>query len=117
MSKAILDDQRSLSSAEHFLRRIAKRDVQVPGFTVGTVGQQLQMTSRVFKTEKDSTGVYMRYKLVTSEVLGGFFGSKFNDYFTVSIRSEKGHYETLSQSMNGLGLGAFTYASGETNWY
>lgn len=36
-------------------------------------------------------------------------------YFVVTIRSEKELYESLSQSMNGLRLGAFDYSSGATN--
>ena len=105
------------SSGEQFLRHVTKRDVELPGFTVTTIGQELQMVSKTLMTEKNSTSVYVRYKFVTSEVPGGYFGSRFNDYFTVTIRSARGNYETLSQSMNGLGLGAFDYASGATNWY
>jgi hypothetical protein len=68
-------------------------------------------------TEENSTSVYVRYKFVTSEVPGGFFGTQFNDYFSVTIRSQSGYYTTISKSMNALGLGAFDYASGATNWY
>ncbi len=105
------------SSRDNFFRRITKRDVELPGFSVNTSGQQLQMISRTFMTEKNSTSAYVRYKFITEEVPGGYFGSIFNDYFTVTIRSQGGSYESLSQSMNGLGLGAFDNASGETNWY
>jgi hypothetical protein len=96
------------SSNEQFLRRITKRDVELPGFTVNTFGQALQTVSKTFMTEENSTTVYVRYKFVTSEVPGGFFGTQFNDYFSVTIRSQSGYYTTISQSMN---------ASGATNWY
>jgi hypothetical protein len=57
----------------------------------------------------------VRYRFVTSEVPGGFFGSQYNDYFRVSIRSKKGGQAGESNTMNGLGLGAFD-ASGATAW-
>lgn len=106
-----------LSFRKEFIRHRTRRDVNLPGFVINTSGQTLQMASRVFTTENNSASVYVRYKFVTTEVPGGYFGSIFNDYFVVTIRSEKGLYETLSQSMNGLGLGAFNYSTGETNWY
>lgn len=105
------------NSIAHFLRHITKRDTELSGFSVHTEGQTLQMESRTFTTETGATSVYVRYKFVTSEVPGGYFGSRFNDYFSVTIRSEKGGYQTMSQSMNGLGLGAFDYSTGSTDWF
>lgn len=60
--------------------------------------------------------IKVRYRFVTSEVPGGYFGTRYNDYFSVSIRSQGGSGNiTESNSMNGLGLGAFD-ASGATAW-
>jgi hypothetical protein len=59
---------------------------------------------------------YVRYKFVTEEVPGGFFGTIYNDYFSVTIRSDIGGYATVTNSMNALGLGAFDSA-GATQWY
>ena len=105
------------NSRKEFLRRITRRDVNLPGFAISTSEEVLQMATRIFTTESNAASVYVRYRFVTSEVPGGFFGSIFNDYFVVTIRSEKGLYQTLSQSMNGLGLGAFNYSTGATSWY
>ena len=83
---------------------------------ITTVGQQLQTISRTFMTESNSNEAYVEYQFVTSEVPGGYFGSVFNDYFSVTLRSEKGKYVTKTDSMNGLGLGAFDYITGTTKW-
>jgi len=104
-------------SAERFLHTIKKRDIQMPGFTITTNGIGLQIISRTYSVEKNHTSISIRYKFITAEVPGGYFGSRFNDYFSVTIRSSKGLYKSISQSMNALGLGAFDYASGATDWY
>ncbi|CAF1195892.1 unnamed protein product [Rotaria sordida] len=64
-----------------------------------------------------ATEVYVEYQFITSEVPGGYFGSEFNDYFSVVLRSETGQYVMKTDSMNGLGLGAFEYSTGATQWY
>ena len=81
--------------------------MHLPEFAVNTPGQELQMASRVFTTENNAASVDVLYKFITSDVSGG--------YFVVTIRFGKGLYETLSQSMNGLGIGAFNYSTDETN--
>ena len=48
---------------------------------------------------------------------GGYFGSQFNDYFRVSLRSQQGGgFAGEQNSMNGLGLAAFNFASGAAAW-
>ena len=82
-----------------------------------TFGEGEQRVSRTITTEPGQTAVGVRYRFITSEVPGGYFGSKFNDYFLVSIRSQKGGtivYE--KKGMNELGLASFVFATGETNW-
>ncbi|CAF1282080.1 unnamed protein product [Adineta steineri] len=83
---------------------------------VTTLGETLQTISRTFMTESNGNEAFVEYQFVTSEVPGGYFGSQFNDYFSVTLRSDKGQYITKTDSMNGLGLGAFNFSTGETAW-
>jgi hypothetical protein len=84
---------------------------------LGTVGEGEQSIYRAFHTSPGTTAVRVRYRFITSEVPGGYFGTKYNDYFRVSLRSQQGGgYADEGNSMNGLGLGAFDYASGATSW-
>ena len=76
----------------------------------------LQTTSSNWKTFPFSKTAYIRYRFITAEVPGGYFGSQFNDYFSVTIRADNGAYATVSHSMNELGIGAFD-ASGATQWF
>ena len=98
-------------------QRNYRQKMSVSGFTITTSGEGLTATSRQFLSDSNSTKIHVRYKFVTSEVPGGYFGSRFNDYYTVSIRAASGSLETISQSMNALGLGAFDYNSGATDWF
>jgi len=73
--------------------------------------------SRSFVTKPGVKGVEIRYRFITSEVPGGWFGSQYNDYFSVLIRSQNGGgVANEANSMNGLGLAAFDYDSGSTDW-
>lgn len=76
----------------------------------------LQYASASFATDPSTTSVYLRYRFQTEEVPGGYFGSQFNDYFSVTIRADTGESATVAHSMNELGLGAFN-ANGATDWY
>jgi hypothetical protein len=83
---------------------------------LGTSGEGEQSISRTFTVSPGTTSVTVRYRFVTSEVPGGYFGSKYNDYFRVSIRSQDGGgFVGEGNSMNGLGLAAFD-AGGATAW-
>lgn len=84
---------------------------------LSTGGLGERAISRSFTTQAGTTGVRIRYRFITTEVPGGYFGSQFNDYFRVSLRSQQGGGAQIEQnSMNSLGLGAFDFASGSTNW-
>lgn len=83
---------------------------------VTTWGQTLQTISRTFSTAANTNEVFIEYQFITSEVPGGYFGSVFNDYYSVTLRSETGKYVTRVESMNSLGLGAFDYTTGATRW-
>ena len=99
-------------------RRLARQALVDNDLKLDTGGIQGEnIVSRTFTTEKGIAGVNVRFRFVTSEVPGGYFGTQFNDYYRVSIRSErKGDLILESYTMNGLGLAAFDYASGSTGW-
>lgn len=83
---------------------------------VGTGPEGPQRVSRTFEVSEGTSEVTVRYRFVTSEVPGGYYGSEFNDYFGVTVRSQGGGGRASeSASMNGLGLEAFT-PNGETAW-
>jgi hypothetical protein len=82
-----------------------------------TSGEGAQSISRTFNTPAGTTSVKVRYRFITTEVPGGYFGSEFNDYFGVTLRSQKkGSSKSESNTMNGLGLDAFDFDSGATAW-
>jgi len=63
-----------------------------------------------------TVAVTVRYLFFTEEIPGGYFGTKYNDAFSVSIRTQNGGGEASEvNTMNGLGLAAFD-ASGATAW-
>ncbi|TIL87507.1 MAG: hypothetical protein E5Y73_25190 [Mesorhizobium sp.] len=81
---------------------------------LSTSGEGEQSISRTFTIEPGTESVTVRFQFITSEVPGGYFGTEFNDYYRVTIRSQEGGgVISESNSMNGLGLGAFD-ASGAT---
>ena len=83
---------------------------------VGTGGEGPQRVSRSFEVQPGTASVTARYRFVTSEIPGGYFGSEYNDYFSVTLRSQAGSgRESEAASMNGLGLGAFS-PDGATGW-
>lgn len=82
-----------------------------------TSGEGPQTVKRVFESSFGTTGIRLRYRFVTSEVPNGYFGSKYNDYFSISIRSKEASGSiSESATMNGLGLAAFNQATGSTAW-
>ena len=91
----------------------AETDFDLKLTTGGVEGPQ--RVSRTFSTKPGIRNVKVRYRFVTSEVPGGFFGTEFDDAFTVSVRSDGGGRISESASMNSLGLGAFD-AQGATTW-
>jgi AMOP domain len=76
-----------------------------------------QRSSHTFTSSDDACAVKVRYRFVTSEVPGGYFGTQFNDYYRVSIRAENSK-DSVSETMtmNGLGIAAFDFQTGSTNW-
>lgn len=82
-----------------------------------TDGEGSQQVVRTFMALPGTTGVRVRFRFITSEIPGGFFGSMFNDFFSVSIRSQiAGDSIVESASMNGLGFDAFDPITGSTDW-
>lgn len=83
---------------------------------LSTSGEGQQKISRTFEVEDGIKSVTVRYRFITSEVPGGWFGSEFNDFYNVTIRTVKaGKSVKAGNSMNGLGLAAFD-ANGATGW-
>ena len=86
--------------------------------TLSTSGEGGQSISRTFNTTAGANAVLIRYRFITSEVPGGFYGSQYNDNFSINIRSQNAQdFVGESNSMNGLDLGAFDYSSGSTMWH
>jgi hypothetical protein len=85
--------------------------------SLGTAGEGTQALRRIFETGPNTRNVLVRFRFVTSEVPGGYFGSEFNDAYSVFVRSEFGGGLVVfeSNSMNALGLAAFDEA-GATAW-
>ena len=84
---------------------------------LSTSGIGPQSMSRTFIPMAGAKSVTIRYRFITSEVPGGYFGSQYNDYYSISIRGKNGSSIVSEQnSMNGLGLSAFNYATGATAW-
>lgn len=97
--------------------RVAPNAITDQDIMLGTSGLGERSVSRTFTTEEGTTGVKIRYRFITSEVPGGYFGTQFNDYFRVSLRSQTaGGSVSETNSMNGLGLAAFNFSTGETDW-
>eukprot|EP00045_Choanoeca_perplexa_P016291 m.218244 g.218244 ORF g.218244 m.218244 type:complete len:947 (+) comp17217_c0_seq3:2423-5263(+) len=98
----------------------ALNDTDMAVSTNGIEGET--RVSRTIASEANQVGVRVRYRFVTTEVPGGYFGSQFNDYFSVTIRSRgneslqiPGKVFAESNSMNALGLAAFD-SQGSTAW-
>jgi len=84
---------------------------------LNTAGEGQQSISRTFQVEAGIESVTVRYRFITSEVPGGWFGSEFNDFFNVAIRSQQAGGSVINgNSMNGLGLAAFD-GGGATGWF
>ena len=84
---------------------------------VFTYGQGERGVVRTFRTTPGTTDIRVRYRFITTEVPGGYYGSQFDDYFRVLARSQSTpNLVGEANSMNGLGLFAFDYATGATGW-
>ncbi|MBL8745074.1 MAG: hypothetical protein JNK58_01820, partial [Phycisphaerae bacterium] len=71
--------------------------------------------SRTFVSKPGVRTARVRYRFITSEIPGGYCGSIYNDYYSVSIRALAGAATSDSASMNSLGCAAFD-AQGKTAW-
>ena len=83
---------------------------------LNTSGEGEQSVSRTFAVSEGTTAVRIRYRFITTEVPGGYYGSQFNDYFRVSLRTQQGGgSEGENTAMNSLPISAFT-GGGSTDW-
>lgn len=105
-----LDFKSALSTAK--AQNAGNQDIRL-----STSGEGPQRITRTFTPKPETGKVKVRYRFVTSEIPGGFFGSEFNDYFSVGIYAASGSgSEVDTGSMNGLGQSAFNQATGATQY-
>jgi hypothetical protein len=83
---------------------------------LSTYAEGGQSVSRTFTTKPATKNVIMRYQFITSEVPGGFYGSKYNDFFTVALRSPSAGLIMTSRTMNSFRISDFD-ANGATAWH
>jgi hypothetical protein len=93
---------------------LTKRDTVLVVDTAGL--PNIQIAHGRFAVHPFTKTAYIKYKFVTQEVPGGYFGTQYNDYYTISIRTDTGASGSMTNSMNALGLGAFD-ADGATDWF
>lgn len=87
-----------------------------PDLELTTVGEGPSSVTRTFTVPAGASAVKIRYRFITSEVPGGYFGSQYNDSFSIMARSQTGGGTASdANSMNSLGLAAFD-AGGSTAW-
>jgi len=83
---------------------------------LSTSGEGTRFMLRTFRTNPRSRLVRIRYRFQTNEYPGGYFGSKYNDFYNVALRASSGaSILDDGSSMNALGRGAFS-PNGHTVW-
>ncbi len=83
---------------------------------LSTSGEGTRFMMRIFRTDPRSRLVRIRYRFQTAEFPGGYFGSKYNDFYNVALRGSSGaSILDDGSSMNALGSGAFS-PTGHTVW-
>jgi len=120
---AAMKQKRTLARAQGVGRHLARQKLMQPldassdqDLALTTSGEGPQSVSYTFNVDPGMSSVTVRYRFVTAEVPGGYFGSQFDDGYSVSLRNSSGSGNTSDiNSMNALGLGAFD-AGGSTGW-
>ena len=86
--------------------------------TAGVEGQT--SVSRTFNVGDDLTEVKVRYRFQTNEVPKGFYGSKWNDFFFINIRTDiQDSFDSqprVMAAMNDFQLADFDQSTGEMAW-
>jgi hypothetical protein len=83
---------------------------------LATLGEGPQLASRTAAVSPGTKALKVRYRFITTEVPGGYFGSKYNDYFAIVLRTQSGGgFAAEANTMNNMGLAAFDPA-GRTAW-
>ena len=98
-------------------RKMSTSNQDVELSTNGIVDNDVSL-SRTFDTDPGVDGVKIRYMFITEEVPGGFYGSIYNDRFTVTVRANSsGVVISESKSMNQFALDDFDETTGRLkNW-
>lgn len=91
------------------------RDIPDNDLQVVTAGEGFVSAYTTFNTEPGTEVVTVRYRFITSEVPGGYFGTEYNDIYSITLASRAGGTRGDNNTMNGLGLAAFD-ANGATEW-
>ena len=79
-----------------------------PNLLVTTTGEGPITISRTFATAPGTERVGIRYAFISAEVVGGYYGSNYNDGYSVSIRTTSGGPVIVeSRSVNSVPAGAY----------
>lgn len=130
LSKMTIEEQKNYRKAQSNLKSASKSslsnsssisimsaavgDTDLSVSTGGKMGAS--KVKRAFKTKPGSNNVKVRYKFITSEIPGGYFGSIWNDGYSIILSSStEGQIATDISSMNSMGIGAFS-PSGASSW-
>ena len=81
---------------------------------VGTSGQGPRTVTYTLKPPADTKTAKIRYRFQTDE-FPTYYGTKYNDSFQVTLRTQGGASNAVSGAMNELGQAAFD-ATGSTAW-
>jgi len=106
----------ALSAAASAKAALAPRGA--PGdLVLRSSGKNEQSVSRSFQTVPGTTSVRVRYRWVTSEIPCDCYGTQFNDYYSVSVRSQNtGDAVAESKSVNSFPLSDYDPGTGATDW-
>ncbi len=118
--RAALHRQQELARAERDLKTlqltpneaILNRDLRLQ-----TSGEGEQSVARNFRTQIGTTGLTIRYRFITSEIPAEYYGSEYNDTYSVSIKVPRAGLDITEQSsMNDISYEAFDEVTGATDW-
>ncbi len=102
-------------------RRRAQSSLIDNDLMVSTAGVEGQSSvSRTFNVADNITEVKVRYRFQTDEVPGGYYGSRWNDFFFINIRTaENDPFDSqprVMAAMNDFQLNEFDQSTGEMAW-
>lgn len=118
--RAALHRQQEMASADLDLRtqQLTPDDDPVNrDLRLQTSGEGEKSVARNFLTRIGTTRLTIRYRFITSEIPGEYYGSPYNDTYSVSIKVPQAGLDISEQSsMNDLSYEAFDEITGATEW-